>query len=113
MGLLEERFEYVTDGIVAREPTCLLWRNYDTMRAERQSSMKIVVSQIQPRDELNKVFVNVSFSDEEGPPYNSCDVNVFVEHTDSYTEIRKRAIDAAQRFLGKALAAPPIETPAV
>ncbi len=73
--------------------------------------MKINVFQIQARDELEKIYAVVSFHDSDGPPHNSCDVRDFIEPTDSYAEIRKRAIEAARRHLEKALAAAPIESP--
>ena len=43
------------------------------------------------------------------PTNNGCEVGVFIELTDSFAEIRKRAIEAAQAFLKTAAAAEPIE----
>jgi hypothetical protein len=73
--------------------------------------MNINVSAIQPRDTLQKILARVSFHDPNGPPHNSAVVDVFIEHTDSYAEIRKRAIEAAREFFKKALAAEAVETP--
>jgi len=73
--------------------------------------MVIQVSMISPRDQYNKVFVRVSFCQKTVPFNSSADVSVFVEHTDSYAEIRKRAIEAARELFKEALAAEPTETP--
>lgn len=55
---------------------------------------------------MNKVFVRVSFHDTDGPPYNGAVAEVFVDHSDSYAQIRKAAVAAAREFFQKALAAP-------
>ena len=65
--------------------------------------MKITVAAVQPRDEINKVWVRVLFQSSEGPPYNNGAVEVFVEPTDSVQEIRRRAIEASRDFLQRAL----------
>jgi hypothetical protein len=66
--------------------------------------MTVEVMQIQPRDKMNKVFARLSVHDPDGPPHNSATVDVFVEHSDSYAEIRSRAVEAARAFFSKALA---------
>jgi hypothetical protein len=72
--------------------------------------MTIEVASIQPRDQLKKIFVTVFFHDELKTPHNSARVEVFIDHADSYAEIRKRAVAAACEFLTEALAAAPKET---
>lgn len=73
--------------------------------------MHTQVSTIQPRDKFNKVFVRVTFWQKKPQFNNSATVEVFVEHTDSYAEIRKRAIETAREFFTEALAAEAVETP--
>jgi hypothetical protein len=60
---------------------------------------------------MKKIFVRVTFHDDEQSPHDSASVEVFIEPTDSYTEIRQRAVAKARGFFGKALASPSIETP--
>lgn len=71
--------------------------------------MTIKVLSVQPRDQMNKVLAKVSFHDPDGPPHNSAIVDVFVDYTDSYAELRRRSIMAARSFFEKALAAEPVE----
>ena len=66
--------------------------------------------QIQPRDALKKIFVRVSLHDKDGPPHDSATLELFIEPTDSYEEIRKRAIAKAQVFFEKAVAEVKTET---
>jgi ribosomal protein L16/L10AE len=73
--------------------------------------MEITIGNISPRDSMQKILVRVCFYDPSGPPNNSGEVDVFIEQSDSYQEIRRRAIEAARSFLEKVLAAPPIEAP--
>jgi uncharacterized protein with ATP-grasp and redox domains len=73
--------------------------------------MHIQVSIISPRDTFNKVFVRVSFWQKKPEFSNSAKVDVFVDHTDPYAEIRKRAVEAAREFFREALAAEATETP--
>ena len=73
--------------------------------------MTVEVFQIQPRDGMNKIFVRLSVHDPDGPPHNSATVEVFVDHSDSYSEIRSRAVEAARAFFSKALASEFAESP--
>jgi hypothetical protein len=72
--------------------------------------MKIEVKSIEPRDEMGKVFVKVGFGEKKGPPHNSAELAVFVDHSDSYSEIRKRAIKEAHKFFKEALTFEAVET---
>jgi hypothetical protein len=73
--------------------------------------MHIQVSTISPRDKFNKIHVRVSFWQKKPQFNNSATVEVFVDPTDSYAEIRKRAVEAAREFLTEALAAEAAESP--
>jgi hypothetical protein len=72
--------------------------------------MKMCVRSIEPRDRMDKVFVRVSFWDENGPPHNSAEIEVFVDHSDSLSEIRKQAIQKAHGFFKEALKSDTVET---
>jgi hypothetical protein len=74
------------------------------------SDMTIKILSFQPRDTISKVFVRISFHDPDGPPHNSATLDLFVDQTDSFEEIRKRAIQAARSFFEKSLSADPVET---
>jgi hypothetical protein len=72
--------------------------------------MKMSVRSIEPRDEVGKAFVHISLWDENGPPHNGAEIQVFVDHTDSYSEIRKRAVRKAKEFLKEVLESEDVET---
>jgi ribosomal protein L16/L10AE len=73
--------------------------------------MQIHVSTISPRDKYNKIHVRVTFWQKKTQFNSSATVEVFVDHTDSYAEIRKRAIEAARELFTEALATEAAETP--
>lgn len=77
---------------------------------ENTKPMKIEVKSIEPRDEMGKVFARVIFSDKNGPPHNSAELAVFVDYSDSYSDIRRRAIEEAQKFFKEALTFEAVET---
>ena len=75
--------------------------------------MKISVWCNKPCDESAKILATVlfrDFSDPGSPPNNTCEVQVFIDHADSYPEIQRRAVVAARDFLQKVLAHEPFET---
>lgn len=59
------------------------------------------VQQIQPRDEIKKIWVRVSLHETDGAAHDNASLELFIEPTDSYEEIRNRAIAKAQAFLAK------------
>jgi hypothetical protein len=73
--------------------------------------MTTKVSAISPRDKFNKIWAKVDFWQGKPEFSSSASVNVFIEHTDSYAEIRKRAIEAARDLFKEVLAGEPVETP--
>jgi hypothetical protein len=71
--------------------------------------MKISVRRIEPRDQIGKFFVQVSFWNENGQSHNGAEVEVFVDQHDSYSEIRKRALERTREFLQEVLACEDVE----
>lgn len=72
--------------------------------------MKIQVANIQPRDERGKILVRITFHDDEkAGTHDNALIDVFIEHTDSYAEIRRRGIEAARDFFRRSLRAEPVE----
>lgn len=67
--------------------------------------MEMNVTSIFPRDSVNKVMVRVYFHDDERKPHDNGTIEVFIESSDSYSDMRKRGLDAARAFLTRILAA--------
>ncbi len=61
--------------------------------------MKIKVTAISPRNQLNMVLASVHFWDDEATLHNAARVEVFIQQGDSLAELRRQAIIEAQNFL--------------
>jgi hypothetical protein len=87
---------------------CLQRMIKDKGRYYTYMEMEIAVTHIFPhRTVQGHIGVRVSFSvDVPGAMFpESATVEVYVEPSDSYTEIRQRAVDKAREFLSKAVPA--------
>ncbi len=76
---------------------------------QSENKMEITITQLRPRDSMNKVLVNLYIHDNEKSPHDNVQVEVFVDYTDSFLELRKNALLAARSFLEKCLVAEFIE----